>query len=82
MAAFKATLEELAEADLLVHVVDASHPGLEDQMAAVEALLDELELAGRPTIVALNKTDRLDGDSAAPGARRALQRGGAVGAHR
>jgi GTP-binding protein HflX len=64
VAAFKATLEELAEADLLVHVVDASHPGLEDQMTAVESLLDELELAGRPTIVALNKTDRLDGDSA------------------
>ena len=67
-AAFKATLEELAEADLLVHVVDASHPGLEDQMAAVESLLAELELAERPTIVALNKTDRLDGD----GALRAL----------
>jgi GTP-binding protein HflX len=63
VAAFKATLEELAEADLLVHVVDASHPGLEDQMTAVESLLAELELAGRPTIVALNKTDRLDGDS-------------------
>jgi len=68
VAAFKATLEELAEADLLVHVVDASHPGLEDQMTAVESLLAELELAGRPTIVALNKTDRLEGD----GALRAL----------
>ena len=68
VAAFKATLEELAEADLLVHVVDASHPGLEEQMAAVESLLAELELAGRPTVVALNKTDRLDGD----GALRAL----------
>jgi GTPase len=53
VAAFKATLEELAEADLLVHVVDASHPGLEDQMAAVESLLAELELA-----------ERLDHDSA------------------
>jgi GTPase len=64
VAAFKATLEELAEADLLVHVVDASHPGLEEQMAAVESLLAELELAERPTIVALNKVDRLEGDSA------------------
>jgi GTPase len=64
VAAFKATLEELAEADLLVHVVDASHPGLEDQMAAVESLLAELELAERPTIVALNKVDRLDGEDA------------------
>jgi GTP-binding protein HflX len=66
VAAFKATLEELAEADLLVHVVDASHPGLEEQMAAVESLLAELELAERPTIVALNKVDRLEGDGALP----------------
>jgi GTP-binding protein HflX len=64
VAAFKATLEELAEADLLVHVVDASPPGLEEQMAAVESLLAELELGERPTIVALNKVDRLDGDAA------------------
>jgi GTPase len=64
VAAFKATLEELTEADLLVHVVDASHPGLEDQMAAVESLLAELELSGRPTIVALNKVDRLEADGA------------------
>jgi len=64
VAAFKATLEELAEADLLIHVVDASHPGLDDQMAAVEGLLAELELAERPSIVALNKVDRLDHDSA------------------
>ena len=64
VAAFKATLEELAEADLLVHVVDASHAGLEEQMAAVESLLAELELAERPSIVVLNKVDRLDHDSA------------------
>ena len=64
VAAFKATLEELEEADVLVHVVDASHPGLEEQMAAVELLLTELELTGRPSIVALNKVDRLDADVA------------------
>jgi GTP-binding protein HflX len=67
VAAFKATLEELAEADVLLHVVDASHPGLDDQMQAVESLLGELELMGRPTVVALNKIDRLE-----PGAARAL----------
>ena len=61
VAAFKATLEELEEADVLLHVVDASHPGLEDQAAAVESLLAELELGDRPTIVALNKTDRVEG---------------------
>jgi GTPase len=64
VAAFKATLEELEEADVLVHVVDASHPGLEEQMAAVDRLLAELELSGRPSIVALNKVDRLDADVA------------------
>ncbi len=42
-------------------MVDASHPGLDDQAAAVESLLGELELGNRPTIVALNKTDRVEG---------------------
>jgi GTP-binding protein HflX len=59
-AAFKATLEELAEADVLVHVADASHPGLEEQVAAVESFLDELGLEERPTIMALNKVDRVE----------------------
>jgi GTP-binding protein HflX len=68
VAAFKATLEELAEADVLIHVVDASHPGLDEQVAAVESLLGELGLSARPTIVALNKIDRLEGG----GALRAL----------
>ncbi|HET7877077.1 MAG TPA: GTPase HflX [Methylomirabilota bacterium] len=63
VAAFKATLEELSEADVLLHVVDASHPGLDEHMAAVEGLLAELELAHRPTIVALNKADRLEGEA-------------------
>jgi GTPase len=64
VAAFKATLEELEEADVLLHVVDASHPGLEEQMEAVDSLLGELELGNRPTIVALNKVDRLEADAA------------------
>src|SRR6266568_2223213 len=64
VAAFKATPEELEEADVLLHVVDASHPGFEEQMEAVESLLTELELTGRPSIVALNKVDRLDADVA------------------
>jgi GTP-binding protein HflX len=61
--AFKATLEELAEADVLVHVVDASHPGLDDHVAAVDGLLAELELPARPVIVALNKADRVGGQA-------------------
>jgi GTP-binding protein HflX len=64
VAAFKATLEELEEADVLLHVVDASHPGLEEQMEAVDSLLGELDLGNRPTIVALNKVDRLEADAA------------------
>ncbi len=59
VAAFKATLEELAEADLLLHVVDVSHPRAREQMAAVHGVLDELALAAKPTLVALNKIDRL-----------------------
>jgi GTP-binding protein HflX len=66
VAAFKATLEELAEADVLVHVVDASHPGLDDQVQAVESLLSELDLMGRPMVVALNKVDRLEAAAARP----------------
>jgi GTP-binding protein HflX len=60
VAAFRATLEELTEADVLVHVVDASHPALEEHMAAVDILLRELQVADRPTVLALNKIDRLD----------------------
>jgi GTP-binding protein HflX len=64
VAAFKATLEELREADVLVHVVDASHPALDEQAAAVEALLEELQVTGRPAIVALNKIDRVESEAA------------------
>jgi GTP-binding protein HflX len=60
VAAFRATLEELTEADVLVHVADASHPALDAHTEAVESLLRELEVADRPTVLVLNKTDRLD----------------------
>ena len=59
VAAFRATLEELAEADVLLHVVDASQPALEEHMHAVESLLDELGVAERPTVLVLNKMDRV-----------------------
>ena len=55
--AFRATLEELDEADLLVHVVDAADPAREQQMAAVEAILTDLGLAETPRLVVLNKMD-------------------------
>jgi GTP-binding protein HflX len=61
VAAFQATLEEVQEAELLLHVVDVSHPHAELQQAAVEAVLGELGLADRPTILVYNKVDRLGG---------------------
>jgi GTPase len=61
VAAFRATLEELKDADVLVHVLDASHPALEEHAAAVERILGELEVADRPTVLALNKVDRTEG---------------------
>ena len=55
--AFKATLEEVARADLLVHVVDASHPQAEAHIEAVDAVLREIGAEGRPRILAFNKVD-------------------------
>jgi len=70
VAAFRATLEELADADVLLHVVDASHPAMEEHMRAVDDLLRELDVADRPTVLAMNKIDRLDTDPTALVARR------------
>jgi GTP-binding protein HflX len=61
VAAFRATLEEVAEADLLVHVVDAASPAMQRQVEAVEQVLGEIGAAERPVIVALNKVDLLHG---------------------
>ena len=62
VAAFRATLEELQDADLLLHVVDASHPAIDEHMRAVDELLGELQVADRPTLLAFNKMDRVEGD--------------------
>src|SRR6185503_657350 len=59
--AFKATLEEVVQADLLVHVVDVSHPQAEEQIQSVEAVLKEIGADGKPTLMVFNKTDRLNG---------------------
>ena len=56
---FKATLEEVAEADLLLHIVDLSHPLYEQQMAAVKTVLEELNAWGKQMIVVFNKVDRV-----------------------
>ena len=75
VAAFRATLEEVAEADLLIHVIDAANPFVHRQIAAVEQVLEEIGAGGRPMIVAFNKADRLARDlpvviSANPGEER------------
>jgi GTPase len=59
-AAFRTTFEEIEEADLLIHVLDASSPEIEEHWQAVDSLLNELEVGGKPAIVVLNKTDRAD----------------------
>ena len=59
VAAFRATLEEVVEADLLVHVIDGSHPRWSEQMAAVEDVLVELGAAETLRINAINKIDRI-----------------------
>lgn len=57
VAAFRATLEELRDADLLVHVLDASNPQWRRQSRSVEAILHELELDGAPRLTIFNKVD-------------------------
>lgn len=57
--AFKATLEEVVEADLLLHVVDASHPNAELQIESVNQVLKEIGASGKPTLMVFNKVDKL-----------------------
>ncbi len=57
IAAFRATLEEVGHADLLVLVADAAHPAVESHISSVYRVLDEIDAGDKPVIVALNKTD-------------------------
>ena len=70
IAAFRATLEEIAEADLLLHVVDISHPNAMNQADAVHETLEEIDASQVPMITVLNKIDRLSNPEAA---RRAVE---------
>ncbi len=60
--AFKATLEEVVEADLLLHVVDVSHPQATEQIQAVNAVLVEIGAADKPTLMVFNKVDRFESE--------------------
>lgn len=59
VASFRSTLEEAREADLLVHVVDVSHPEWEEQQGVVDEVLSGLDLAGRTQLLLFNKVDRI-----------------------
>lgn len=63
VAAFRATLEELNEADLLLHVVDITQKNAAEQSQTVDDLLDDLNLGAKPRIIAINKVDLLTEDS-------------------
>lgn len=60
VASFRATLEEVTEANVLLHVVDLSHANMDEQVGAVEEVLEELEAGDKLVITALNKADRVD----------------------
>jgi GTP-binding protein HflX len=70
IGAFKATLEELEDADLLLHVVDLSHPRFEEHIRAVERILQELELDRIPRLRVFNKVDLVPEEEIAPLCRR------------
>jgi GTP-binding protein HflX len=70
MVAFRATLEELENADLLLHVIDASNPRFEDQILSVEKIIGELHIEGKPILKVFNKIDRVDPEVAANLSRR------------
>lgn len=65
VAAFRATLEEIAEADVLLHVLDVTHPNMVEQARAVESTLREIGAAGKPSVLALNKIDQSEGSQPA-----------------
>lgn len=63
--AFKATLEEVVQADLLLHVVDVSHPQVDQQIRSVDTVLKEIGADGKPTLMVFNKVDQLNGNQTA-----------------
>ena len=60
VAAFRATLEEVTEADIVLHVLDISHPAAHEHFAATNLILDQLHAMDKPLLLALNKRDLLD----------------------
>jgi GTP-binding protein HflX len=73
VAAFRATLEELTEADVLVHLVDITHEDAEEQYSTVERTIKELGLEHKPRVVAFNKIDLLTDAAGEPSARAEIE---------
>jgi GTPase len=73
VASFRATLEEARDADVLVHVIDASHPTWEEQRVVVDDVLQELGVTDRPTIHAFNKMDRIQEEGHATALRERVE---------
>ncbi|MCW5876044.1 MAG: GTPase HflX [Anaerolineales bacterium] len=80
--AFKATLEEIQEADLLLHVVDVTHPNVHEQAEAVLTTLEDIDADHIPVLTVLNKIDRLDNPAAAQEALQDFEGAVAVSALR
>lgn len=81
VSSFRATLEEIAEADLLVHVVDISHPNAMNQAESVQQTLDEIGAGQIPVVVALNKIDRLPNHDSAIAALEHFSQAVAISAY-
>ncbi len=77
LSAFRATLEEIGDSRLLIHLVDVSNPRWQQQIKSVDKILDELKFNRIPTIVALNKVDLVDAETV-EAARRQLQQNGSL----
>ena len=75
LSAFRATLEEITESKLLIHLVDASNPRFVQQIESVERILRQLKLAEIPTVVALNKADLVDSETIQAAFRQVNQEG-------
>ena len=73
VAAFRATLEEVQESTLVLHVLDITHPNAAQMAAVVEGILEDLGIADKPRLMALNKADLLDENVDAETLSRALQ---------
>jgi GTP-binding protein HflX len=75
LSAFRATLEEISESSLLIHLVDISNRRFEQQVESVERILAELKLGEIPMIIALNKADLVDPESQEAALRQMTQKG-------